>query len=544
MKTVFARDYGVRAGSDVSETLAQVFENIQMLEKPVTLVFDSGTYYINSALCKKQRLIITNTVGDEEFNKDETTHVNEVPFYIKNVSDLTVDGNNAVFVIDGKVTNVAIEDCKNVTLKNIEIRHAHPNLHELKVINKSLFSAEFEIDRDSQYVFENKKLYFYGNGYRYSATENRKTAFWPALIKSETPNKIERVTHPFFNAISFKEKEKNIIKVTFPCTKRFKIGDIYYIYNARRQYAGIFVNRSQNVVLDNVKQRFNYSLAFVTQDSENVSVINSEFAPEKGSARKMASLADFMQVCSCRGTFTAKNNYFDGAGDDCLNVHGIHFKVVNQNKDAMTVRFMHSQTHGFNPLRVGDTIASIDTKTLLEKDRAEITSSELLNETDIRLVTSNGFNCSTGDVIEDISACPNVDFTDNVSTRIITRGLLLTTRGKVNISNNRFISCSMSGILLSDDAKNWYESGMCKDVTIKNNVFDYCGQTPILIKPENSVFGGSVHTGITISDNTFLRYDGDCMRIASSGNIRIFGNKYSGKKSIITKNCKDVILED
>ena len=29
----------------------------------------------------------------------------------------------------------------------------------------------------------------------------------------------------------------------------------------------------------------------------------------------------------------------------------------------------------------------------------------------------------------------------------------------------------MSGILLSDDASSWYESGMCKDVTISNNVF-------------------------------------------------------------------------
>lgn len=64
------------------------------------------------------------------------------------------------FVIDGKVTNIAVENCKNITVKNMEIRHAHPDMHELKVVNKTMFYVDFEIDRDSLYKISGGKLCF------------------------------------------------------------------------------------------------------------------------------------------------------------------------------------------------------------------------------------------------------------------------------------------------------------------------------------------------------------------------------------------------
>ena len=241
-----------------------------------------------------------------------------------------------------------------------------------------------------------------------------------------------------------------------------------------------------------------YSLALVAQDSENITADRIDFSPGEGSARKLASAADFIQICMCRGRIVVKDSYFDGAGDDCLNVHGIHFKITKKQENTITVRFMHPQSHGFNPLRVGDTIAFINPETLLEEGKTVIEKSELLNEYEIRLSVNNAEMASVGSVIEDISACPDLDFVNNMMTRIITRGLLITTRGKVNVSGNRFVSTTMSGILLSDDAKSWYESGMCCDVTIENNTFDYCGETPILIKPENSRHAGAVHKNIKI----------------------------------------------
>lgn len=543
MIKISAEKFDIKPGQDISEKLNRLCSYLKSVDGDKTVLFEKGTYYIDSNKCEKQMLYITNTVGDKEFSKEETPHLNAVPFYFSGISDLIFDGNDSVFVIDGKVTNIAVEDCKNITLENIEIRHSHPDMHEMRVVNKNFFSVDFEIDSDSQYEFENGKLSFYGKDYRESADNNALNAHWIGLIRDEAPNKIKRVSHPLISAVKIKNLGNRKVRVTYPNTFRFKIGDRFYLFDVRRQFAGIFVNKSQNVALKNVKQRFNYSLALVAQDTENISVNNICFSPEKGSPRKMASVADFIQICMCRGNVSIKNSYFDGAGDDCLNVHGIHFKITEIKNNQLTVRFMHPQSHGFNPLRSGDEIAYINPDTLLEYGRAIIENSQQINEYEIKLTVSNTQCAKDGMVIEDISACPNLEFTGNTLTRIITRGLLITTRGKVNVSDNHFVNTTMSGVLLSDDAKSWYESGMCRDVTIKNNTFDYCGQTPILIKPENKKYDGAVHKNIKITGNCFKKYKGCFLKARNSDDIYINDNLYYCKRKIKLKKCNNVVFK-
>lgn len=540
MRIFHAADFGIKPNQEITQELSALLSHIKTDDGEKTVVFEKGTYYIDSQKCEKHMLYITNTVGDNEFKDDETPHLNAVPFYFGGVHDLTFDGGDSVFVIDGKVTNVAVENCNNLTLKNLEIRHAHPDMHELKVVAKSFFTVDFEIDCDSFYEFRNGKLYFYGKDYRVCADESALNAHWIGLIREKTPDKINRVQHPLFSATNIQKIGDRKFRVRYPNTFRFRTGDRFYLFDVRRQFAGIFISRSENVKLENVKQRFNYSLALVAQDSENITVENVCFAPEKGSARKMSSVADFIQLCMCRGKMIVKDSFFDGAGDDLLNVHGIHFKITGIKGKELTVRFMHPQSHGFNPLRVGDMVAYINPETLLEEGMATIEESELINEYEIRLTVSSTQNASVGKVIEDISACPELEFTGNQSTRIITRGLLITTRGKVNIENNHFTSTSMSGILLSDDAKSWYESGMCRDVTIKRNTFNYCGGTPILIKPENSKYAGAVHKNIRITGNTFKKYSGAFVSMKDSDDILIKDNTYKSSKKIRVKNCKNV----
>lgn len=542
MKTLIASEFGVLPNQEITEQLALLFDKAANCECE-KISFDPSTYYINSEKCRKYMLYITNTVGDKEFNENETPHFNEVPFYLNGIKNLTIEGNGAVFIVEGKVTNFAFENCENIVVRDIEIRHAHPDMHELRVIKKSLFSVDFEIDRDSQYLFENGKLYFYGTGYKCCADSCAANAHWIGLLRSKTPDKIKRVSHPLFGAFRMQNLGNRKFRAYYANTLRFKENDCFYLFDVRRQYAGIFINKSSDIVIDSFKQRFNYSLAFVAQDSKNVSIINSHFCPEKNSARKMASVADFMQVCMCRGKFSVSNSVFDGAGDDCLNVHGIHFKIVKTLGNKITVRFMHPQSHGFNPLHEGDMVAYINPKTMLQEGSSKILKSTLLNETDIQLVLEKDSDKWIGYVIEDIDACPDVDFENNFLTRIITRGLLLTTRGKVRIKNNHFKSTTMSGILLSDDAKSWYESGMCLDVSVENNKFDYCGETPVRIKPENKIHSGTVHKNIRITGNEFMNYKGFCITAKSTDNIVVSSNKYCNDKHLKTVKCTNVKAE-
>ncbi len=542
MTEFYAKNYGIQSGEDISEKLVEIFIDIQNTQGEKTLFFEKGTYYFDSEKCEKHKLFITNTAGDEEYDKDETPHIQAVAFFMNGVDNFTLDGNDSIFIIDGKVTNMAIINCQNVTVKNVEIRHAHPDMHELCVISKTLFSVDFAVDKDTNYKFIDGKMYFYGKDYCYKSTLKASHSWWNGTIHKATPDKIARGPSPLRNAIKIKDLGDHKIRVYYPNTRRFTEGDCYYPYDVRRQFAGIFLDKSTDIVLENIKQRFNYSLALVAQNSENITLKNSEFAPESGSPRKMASVADFIQFCMCRGQLNVFDNYFDGAGDDLLNIHGIHFLIKEKNNNKIKIAFMHTQTHGFNPLRVGDTLASIDIETLLEKGTSEILGSKLLNETELEITLSNADNFNKGDVVEDVSACPNMTFKNNKSTRIITRGLLITTRGKVVVENNLFKSTTMSGILLSDDAKSWYESGMCCDVTIKDNTFEYCGETPIRILPENKSHKGAVHKNIKIIGNKFKKYDGYCITAKSTNGLHIENNEFLNDDYLKTENCENVVF--
>lgn len=146
MKILNAADYGIKPNKDITTELLELIEAAGQIDDEKTIRFEKGTYFFSSDKCKKYMLYITNTVGDSEFSAKETPHLNAVPVYFNHINDLIFDGNGSVFIIDGKVTNIAVEHCRNITLKNLEIRHLHPDMHELKVIRKSHFYVDFQID--------------------------------------------------------------------------------------------------------------------------------------------------------------------------------------------------------------------------------------------------------------------------------------------------------------------------------------------------------------------------------------------------------------
>lgn len=541
MHTLHTDYFGIVPEKEIGAELISMLDFAR--DKNVShILFQKGTYYIDVDSCQAHMLYITNTLGDGELPKNETPHLQKTAIYLNGLHDITIDGDSSVFVLRGKMTNLSMVHCQNITLKNIELRHAQPDMHELCVRKKTPFSVEFDVDSETKVEFKGGKPYFYGKGFSYPADKGASTANWIPLIKKGSESSCQRVRHPLSKAIKYKE-EIGGFTAYYLNTARFDVGDRFYIYDVIRQYVGIFINECQNVSLINVKQSFNHSLAVVMQCSENITVKDCTFAPEENSPRLMASCADFIQSSMCRGFIRVENCEFKGAGDDCINVHGIHFIVTEINGNEIKLKYMHNQTHGFNPFRDGDTVGFISPKSLREKSQCTVVSSRLINEYELILTLGKKPDACVNDAVENISACPEVYFCGNTISRIVTRGVLLTTRGKSEIKNNRFISTAMSSILLSDDANAWYESGMCKDVLIKDNIFDFSGEPTILIKPENRVHSGAVHENIRIENNTFPKGIKCCVSAKSTDNITIIKNNEFNKGQLKTKSCGNVTME-
>lgn len=454
MQQLYAADFGMHPGGQIGKPLQAVFAKLRELPGEKTLLFEPGTYYIDRDDCRDEIYAITNTAGKKEHKDPAQINRHRVALHLKNISDLTVDGQGAVFVLDGKMTNCVISACKNVTLCNLTINTIQPNVHKLTVQKVTPFAAWFALDSASRYVQEGADYVFVGKGYRLGLLENANKAFWTAGIRPAQPNTVFRTAHPLCGARRVREVEPYLFKASYFAHPPMQVGQTFHVFDAKRDEVGIFIEKSENITLANIAQSFNYSLGVVAQDCVNLTLRELCMAPEKGDARQIASLADFLQICMCAGDVFITDCYFDGAADDALNVHGIHFKITKAAGKTITVKFCHEQSWGFNPLHAGDRIAFIDPQTLLSAGNATIVESELVDDYHIRLtLDTNTLPLGVGHVIEDVDRCPNVYFANNTVNRIITRGLLLTTRGKTVVENNRFLSTTMSGVLVSDDAK-------------------------------------------------------------------------------------------
>jgi len=104
----------------------------------------------------------------------------------------------------------------------------------------------------------------------------------------------------------------------------------------------------------------------------------------------------------------------------------------------------------------------------------------------------------------------------------------------------------MSAISIADDAASWYESGMVKDLTIRNNLSFKCGEPVIIFCPENKQSNGAVHQNISIVNNKLDLQGLHVLSAKNTGNIKFEKNTIKTgasadiKDMIQLKNCGEV----
>ena len=115
------------------------------------------------------------------------------------------------------------------------------------------------------------------------------------------------------------------------------------------------------------------------------------------------------------------------------------------------------------------------------------------------------------------------------------RGALFSTPKKVVCSNNLFDHTHGAAILLCGDCNGWYETGACRNVSIKNNRFvnaltaNYQFTNAIIsIYPEIPNLEAQqkyFHSNIRIEDNVFKTFDEPILYAKSVENLIYRNNK-------------------
>lgn len=148
-KIINATDFGIIPGAETAEKLHCLMLELAREEGGKQLNFQAGIYYIDAGKLPQKSMFITNTVGDNEWKRGEEPHLNRAGILMENISDLTVEGRGARFVLRGSACNAVIRNCFNVTVKDVSFDSENPDMHELTVIRRGAFHIDYAVDKYS-----------------------------------------------------------------------------------------------------------------------------------------------------------------------------------------------------------------------------------------------------------------------------------------------------------------------------------------------------------------------------------------------------------
>ena len=518
------------SGQDMTAALRQAILKAKSYEgKPVIIQLCNADYSISRSQADEHVYYVSNTVSESE-NPHPVKHIG---LWLKNMRNITIDGRGARIITHGEMTPFVIDHCQNVTLRNFTLVAADPTVPEMTVLETDNQGMTVRIHPNSDYRIEKGRLCFIGEGWTLS----------DGIAQTYDPQRdvTWRSWSPLAEGANATEIESGMVRLEYGNRPDVFPGQIFQMRDGVRDEVGGLIQYSRDVTLEDLHLSFLGNFGVVGQMSENLTYRHLWVEPEPGSGRTCAGFADFLHFSGCKGRITVEHSRFCGSQDDPINVHGTHLAVQRfVRPDRLIVRYMHPQTFGFQSFAAGDDIELVNPHTLLPAVMSKIRKAEMLSPREIVLDLEEPLPASliaTGEwVVENVTCTPEVIIRHNYFARVPTRGVLVTTRRKVLIEGNTFFRTQMSGILIADDARSWYESGPVKDVTIRGNHFLECAAPVIRVAPENDENGGYVHGRICIENNLFRMNAAQvAVEVRSVKELVLKGNTFQSPEPVAEK---------
>lgn len=532
-KVIDVTKYGAdpTGATDSTPAIKKAIEAAEKVTKksdtPVAIDFPEGRYDIYPDQAEERELYISNTVGTNQTYKDK-----KIGILIEDMDNVTVEGNDSLFMFHGKMTTFASIDSENVKFQNFEVDFQVPTVIDMTAVKK-------EGNEVTYYIPECYNYQVNGNSIKWMSDKSPYTGetYWTTTNSMkytqifDTKNGMTwRGGSPFANISKIEDLENHHVKITYTNADSIQEGYCFQMRNTERDHAGTFFWQSKDVTLNDLDIRFIHGFGMVGQFSENITMKDVDFETDKASGRTTAGYADFIQMSGCKGLIDISDCTFSNPHDDPINIHGTFLQVIGISDDRteVTVQYKHNETAGFPNYYVGDQVefstrgnmvpvsedGKIAVREVVKVDGPDGKGGKgSLNDlTKIKLTFDKPIpveiTANNSHVVENITYTPEVKIHDNIFKETPTRGVLCTTRGKVEITDNMFDNMGMAAIYISNDAQGWYESGRTTDVTIKGNTFIVnpltAGAAGIFVQPTNGNVNGIVHKNMKIEDNTFF----------------------------------------
>lgn len=503
--------------------------------------FPRGEYQIQKSSSSERIIHTSNTNSIDHPNK-------KIGILIEGQNDLIINGNESFFNIHGDCMALAVIKSENIYLYNFSWDYQVHTTSEITVCDIGTDEngeyTDFNISNEFPFGITDDGLDFVWYGENdpktnkpYWQEKNHQNA-WTLVAVHPDKGIIRRYRNEHG---PFNEDRKKIELISEHKIRVYYKGkrpelhqkDLTFVINAtpRRETAGAFNWECTNLFIHKVNVHYLHAFGWLTQMSHNVHYDSCDFKRRKNKDAFITSYADSIHVSGASGQIMVQNCYFENALDDPINVHGTYTRVEKRvSENSVELKYIQRQQGGFPQYYVGNKVEFIRRDTLIrdESDSLIYTVTKVVHpgeeENDLKTMTvsfdrplpEEVFTKHDNEplyVLENLTYTPSVYIKNNIFQMIPTRGILCTTRKEVVIEENVFKNMAMESIYISNDAKYWYESGLVRNMTIKDNTFyvqkvgnPFWRNAAIRIEPivlSETKVSNPIHENIKIMNNNF-----------------------------------------
>ena len=548
-KTLQITDFGAKPDSwnNATPAIVKALEACRGQEN-ITLNFPKGRYDLWPSFCENDPVV---TIG----------------FDLKELKNITIEGNGSELIYHGRMQIALIQACENISFRNFSVDWDRPFVSQAEVVKATDDYLDVRIDK-SQYPFiiENGQIMFTGEGWkllirRHNLFDKDRQEIVPQTWDSPLRNIFEQPAE---------ELGGGIVRFKGKTAMQPEPGTFIGLYHDNYLANGIHVLKSKNTLLRNLTIYHSLSVGVHGVLSENITMDSVSVTANEAKGRVFSSIADASHFMNCKGTIRVENCAHTGQGDDFVNVRGCNMLIL---------AIVNSKTVEVKP-RDGQCALVGDEMWFLNKEiaqRGEIRVVESVNPVysgsritgyQISFVNDLPKGIKVNDFLESKTWAASLELRNcRILKKNRARGILVSTPKDVIIENNYFRSAG-TAILIEGDIDTWFESGAVTNVKIRNNVFEDCltsgnesgnrwewGDAVITITPSHKPTGVNTepyHNNITIQNNVFKVFDAPLIRARSVRGLQFSDNEiiktdsykpYTWQKAaFLLDGCRDMLI--
>ncbi|WP_132845550.1 MULTISPECIES: right-handed parallel beta-helix repeat-containing protein [unclassified Sphingobacterium] len=552
--------YGINpnTGKNSSATLNQAIQKIVTEAgkgNPIVIKFKKGRYDFHEEGAQKRTYYISN--HDQDNPKT-------VGITLENLSNITIDGQGSDLIFHGRMLPLSLVENQNLSLKNLHIDFEQPQICQVKILENDTQAGTITYQTAPWVTYTIKDSTFYNTGEGWEMKPTSGIAF-----EEKTKHIVYNTSDIAVGTAHVAEISKGIIKAFKWKNSKLIPGTVVAMRSWHRPNPGIFVHKGKDTKLENISVHYSEGMGLLAQLTENIYLEKFNVSLRgKNDPRYFTAQADATHFSGCKGVIISNNGRYENMMDDAINIHGTYLKIT-QKLDNKTVlaKYMHEQSYGFDWGYATDSVQFIQSKTMeLWDNKNSIQSIEVIRKKDsdpiedFKIVFTKPLDDYIDPTkldigIENLTWTPKVEFKGNTVRNNRARGALFSTPQKTVVENNLFDHTSGTAILLCGDSNGWYETGTCRDITIKNNkfinaltnMFQFTNAV-ISIYPEIPDLKNQqkyFHSGIKIENNYFETFDKPILYAKSVDGITFNNNTIKTNKEYpaFHWNKKEILFE-